>query len=78
MRCPKKRQIPNPDPRQSAPFIRADLREPLDPGSSLLETTVWIKTKRTPFHQFKNAPPTYIGATTPLSQAGSGFQGKYI
>jgi len=34
MRCPKKRQIPNPDPRQSAPFIRVYLREPWNPGSS--------------------------------------------
>ena len=34
MRCPKKRQIPNPDPRQSAPFIPVYLREPWNPWSN--------------------------------------------
>ena len=38
---PYPRHAPHsPSPRQSAPFIPVYLREPPDPGSSLLEVTV--------------------------------------
>ena len=45
LRCLCRTDFGSPIPRSSAPFIRVNLREPLDPGSSLLETTNQLQNK---------------------------------